>query len=256
MRRDISLSHWRTLPLESEGLTAVAVAEQRARHGRNDILEVVVNPWLELARDTLKDPMIWFLIGTGVIYAALGSYTESIALLVAILPLIGMDAFLHRRTQASTEGLSQRLAATAKVWRDGGLLQIPAADLVPGDLVSITTGDVFSADGLIVAGENLQADESSLTGEAYPVKKRALSALPHGMDGEDTAVWVEGEHWGLAGTRLLTGIATVRIVYTGAQTLYGEIVQAASTSHRERSRCSRRSPTWSAPWWSARVCCA
>ena len=235
MRRDIPLSRLRTLPSEKQGLTSVEVTDQRARYGRNDILEVAINPWLELARDTLKDPMIWFLVGTGIVYAVIGSYTESISLLVAILPLIGMDVFLHRRTQASTEGLSQKLADKAAVWRDGVLQDLPATELVPGDLVLISTGESFPADGLIVAGDNLQADESSLTGEAFPVVKRAASSLPSSPAGDESVAWVDSEHWGLAGTRLLTGTAKVRMVYTGSQTLYGEIVQAAAAGNRERT---------------------
>ena len=57
--------------------------------------------------------MLWFFAGTSALYAIVGQQTEVLALLVAILPLIGMDVYLHRRTQASTEGLKSRLATTA-----------------------------------------------------------------------------------------------------------------------------------------------
>ena len=90
--------------------------------------------------------MIWFLVGTGLVYAVLGSYTEAVTLLIAILPLVGMDAFLHRRTQASTEGLSRQLAQTARVVRDGQATDVPAIDLVPGDLVRVAAGEPFPAD--------------------------------------------------------------------------------------------------------------
>jgi Ca2+-transporting ATPase len=235
MRRDIPYSRWQTLPEQGRGLTSAEVFEQRAQFGRNDILEVARNPWLELARNTLRDPMIWFLIGTGIVYAVLGSYAESISLLVAILPLIGMDAFLHRRTQASTEGLSQTLAETARVWRDGRLQEIPAAELVTGDLVAISAGEYFPADGLILEGNGLQADESSLTGEAYPVQKRPFTASPIFADADGRVGWVDGSHWGMAGTRLLTGAAKLRMIYTGDQTLYGEIVKAAAQGNRDRT---------------------
>ncbi|HYE37305.1 HAD-IC family P-type ATPase [Methylocaldum sp.] len=220
------------LPDNPRGLSARDVADRRKRYGRNDILEITGSPWLESARDTLKDPMIWFLVGTGLIYAVLGSYAEAITLVVAILPLVGMDAFLHRRTQVSTEGLGRQLAQTALVVRDGTLLEIPASELVPGDRVRIETGEAFPADGLIVAGERLQADESSLTGEAYPVPKLALRAMPAQSD---EAVWIDDVHWGFAGTRLLTGQAELTVVYSGGQTLYGEIVRAAGAGERERT---------------------
>lgn len=232
MRRDISAARMKDLAAGPRGLSASDVVERRTRYGRNAILEVAGSPWLELARDTLKDPMIWFLIGTGLIYAVLGSYAEAVTLAVAILPLIGMDAFLHRRTRVSTEGLGRQLAQTARVVRDGMLSEVFAAELVPGDRVRIETGETFPADGLIVSGEGLQADESPLTGEAYPVPKKALASGPAASD---EAVWIDGEHWGFAGTRLLTGQAELTVAYTGRQTLYGEIVRTAAAGEHERT---------------------
>ncbi len=81
---------------------------------RTTVVEVPGKPWLDLARDTAKDPMIWFFAGVSVLYALVGQVAEALTLLIAIVPLVGMDAFLHRRTQASTGGLRSRLAARAR----------------------------------------------------------------------------------------------------------------------------------------------
>jgi Ca2+-transporting ATPase len=142
-----------------------------------------------------------------------------------------MDAYLHRRTQSTTEGLAGRLASSARVLRQGEIQNIAAVDVVPGDLVIVSTGQSFPADGLIVAGANLQADESALTGEAMPVRKRPFK-IPLSVEGEATA---DGEFWGAAGTRLLTGEARLRIVFTGGETLYGEIVRSAREGQHERT---------------------
>ena len=235
MRRDIPRARWQTLSPEATGLTSLQVHQQRARFGRNDIIDVVANPWMAVARATLKDPMIGFLVATGAVYGLLGSYTESVTLLVAILPLIGMDAFLHRRTQASTEGLSRQLADTAVVMRDGRLCAIPAAELVPGDRVRIKAGESFPADGRIVEGLDIQVDESSLTGESLPVAKRH-DAMPLGSsDDRADSIWLEGDQWGFAGTRLLTGTADMQVIFTGRETLYGQIVEAASARTVEQT---------------------
>ena len=143
--------------------------------------------------------------------------------MAASVPLVGMDAWLYRRTRASTEGLASRLAQQATVVRDGAAKTIPALEVVPGDLALVAAGEAFPADGLLVAGVELQIDESALSGEALPVRKRALSAIPR--DGDEPAV--DAIHWGLAGTRLLTGEARLRVVHTGRETLYGEIVRSA-----------------------------
>ncbi len=175
--------------------------------------------------------MLWFLTGASALYGIVGEAAEALTLLGAIVPLAGMDAFLHRRTRASTEGLRSRLAERAMVMRGDAPLEIPAVDVVPGDLAVVAPGQAFPADGIVIGGAELQADESSLTGEAYPVAKRPLSEPPR--DGVEP--FVDHEHWGFAGARLLTGRALVRVVFTGGETLYGEIVRSAAGGTRART---------------------
>ena len=211
------------------GLTAKEVETRRERFGTNDIIEDPPSPWRRLLRDTARDPMLWFLLGTSVLFATLGDRAEAIILLVALFPLMGMDAYLHRRTQASTQGLASRLASSSTVVRDGAAREIPARELVVGDLVLVGSGDAFPADGLVLAGTELQADESALTGEAFPVHKQPFAGTP-----SDRAP-IEQAHWGLAGTRLLTGRAQLRVAYTGGETLYGEIVRSALAGSHART---------------------
>src|SRR5690349_8213894 len=115
-------SNWR----HSSGLTAGQALDARQRYGPNDIVEAVPHPWWALARDTAKDPMIWFFAGTSALYAIVGQVAEAATLLGAIVPLVFMDVFLHRRTQASTEGLKSRLASQATVVRDGTPIEVAA----------------------------------------------------------------------------------------------------------------------------------
>ena len=213
-----------------QGLTAAEVASRRERFGANEIAERRISAWRELLGETLRDPMIWFLVLTSVAYLALGDWIEGGTLLVAIVPLVGMDAFLHWRTQASTEGLSRHLASEARALREGTWRRLPALDLVVGDLVELDAGESFPADGLVVSGERLQAAEATLTGESYPVRKRPLEAIP---PGEQPAV--DAEHLGFAGTRLLTGRARLRITAVGPETVYGQIVRAAVQTGRVRT---------------------
>ena len=228
MRQKLTIERVVGLLDGERGLSSAEVEARRRKYGTNDIVEVPGNPWGELARETARDPMIWFLVGTAVLYLALGSRMEAFTLLAAILPLAGMDVYLHRRTQASTAGLRQRLASSASVLRDGTWSETPAIDLVPGDLARVESGQSFPADGLIVFAEEAQADESSVTGEAYPVRKRTLTRLSPAA--EDPIV--EETHWGFAGTRLLTGTALLRVVATGQETIYGAIVRSATQGAR------------------------
>jgi Ca2+-transporting ATPase len=214
-------------PDPERGLNSEGVAAQRARFGQNDVLVAPPSPWLRLATDTARDPMLWFLVAISALFTAIGSYTEAAILAVAIVPLIGMDLYLHRRTQASTQGLATRLAPRATVVRDGAIAVVPTRDVVPGDLVEVAAGEHFPADGVLLRGVDVQVDESSLTGESYPARKRALVERPGPR--------IDASHWAFAGTRLLAGSARVRVVSTGGDTLYGEIVRSALQGSHART---------------------
>jgi len=94
----------------------------------------------------------------------------------------------------------------------------------------VPEGGTFPADGILVGGLNLQADESTLTGEAMPVRKHAFGGELY--NGETP---VDNHYWGAAGTRLLTGEARQRLVFTGGETLYGQIVRSAREGQHERT---------------------
>lgn len=215
IRRDIPPDSLTDLLGSDRGLSDAEIAARRERFGFNDILASGPSPWRLLLQDTARDPMIWFLIAMSVLYAVIGAYRDAGILLAALIPLLGMDAYLHRRTMASTQGLAQRLAATCTTIRDGVPRSIAARDLVPGDFVHLNPGDLVPADGIVFSGADIQVDESSLTGESYPARKTPRAPAE------------SGDHWVLAGTRLLAGTAKIRIAYTGAATLYGEIARSA-----------------------------
>jgi Ca2+-transporting ATPase len=121
------------------------------------------------------------------------------------------------------------LAVTAKVLRDGVMAERPARELVPGDLTDVAAGELIPADGLLVAGDNIQIDESILSGESLPVRKQVLAMR------QDREPLVDTVHWVSAGTRLLTGRARLRVAYTGTETLYGEIVRLALQGSHART---------------------
>jgi P-type Ca2+ transporter type 2C len=234
-RRLLPLGRLQELTSFDRGLSTQQAAQRRGVYGANDIVEVPGNAWLELARDTAKDPMLWFLGAAGLMYALAGQRVEAITLLAAVLPLLGMDSFLHLRTRASTQGLKSHLAVESGVIRDETPRRISSADIVPGDVVTLEPGEVLPADGVFIDGNDLQAEESVLTGEAYPVRKLPLQAIS--LQGADPLV--DEAHWGFAGTRVLTGSGRLRVIFTGRETAYGEIVQSAIHARHETTPLQR-----------------
>lgn len=235
MRRPLSDGRLEGVLYDSDGLDAAQVSARRQRFGENEIIQKTPGRWLGLASDTARDPMIWFLIATAILFAWLGEVVEAAVLAFAILPLVGMDAFLHWRTQASTEGLRRRLASRATVIRDGREAELPASELVPGDLVVLRAGDWAPADGLIEQSEGLKADQSSLTGEAMPIVKHALIKDLNIARG----VPIDEQHWLFAGVRVLTGDARMRVAFTGAETIYGQIVRSVQAERAEATPIQR-----------------
>ena len=229
MARRIPSDRLDGLAAPEQGLTAPDAAARRTRYGANTIVEAPPGGWRDVVRDSLRDPMLGFLLGTSVLFAFVGDRTEAAILLAALVPLFGMDAWLHRRTQASLAGLSSRLAATARALRDGAWIELPAAELVPGDVVALAPGDSVPADGVLLHAVDVQVDESALTGESYPVRK---AAAPGSLAGN---AQLDDRHWSLAGTRVLTGEARLLVLHTGGETLYGEIVRSAVGGRHERT---------------------
>lgn len=209
-----------------QGLSDADVTIRRDKYGVNDIIDSPVSGWRELLRDTLGDPMLWFLLITGSLFAIIGEFRETVILAIALVPLAGMDMYLHRRTRASTASLGGRLSTQANVIRNSRQVNIPSRDIVCGDLVLLGPNDFLPADGVILAAREAQVDESALTGEAFPARKRSyLPANEQNSRADDVAI--DTEHWGFAGTRLLTGSMRLRVVFTAGETYYGEIVRSA-----------------------------
>lgn len=234
MKQNVSFEKLSRISTRADGLTTDEVASQRLRFGQNEIVEVEGNPWADLAKETIKDPMLWLLLGVGVVFVLVGDVGEAIILFLAILPLVFMDAFLHRRIQASTKALRSQLASRACVIRDGNEKLVNAIDLVPGDLVRLASGEHLPADGIFEQVEALQVDESTLTGEAFPITKQPAEADIFSLSNLHE-VALDSRKLGFAGTRVLTGGALLRILNTGRSTLYGEIVQSASSANQDRT---------------------
>jgi Ca2+-transporting ATPase len=232
--RQISFQNLKGLTKTSSGLTPSEVQSQRKKFGDNVVVEVSSNRLLEILKETFRDPMIWFLICIGAVFFLMGQKSEGITLFVAILPLTLMDAFLHWRTQASTLGLKSNLASRVKVVRGGIDEEIDSKELVPGDLLKLITGLFIPADGVIEDAHEIQIDESVLTGEAFPIQKIKYVADPFSQS-DKPEVAVNPNSLAFAGTRVLTGSGLLRIVFTGPNTSYGEIVQSVSQMPHERT---------------------
>jgi Ca2+-transporting ATPase len=154
------------------GLTDAEVAERRARYGPNKLAEEAKEPaWKAFLRQ-YKDLMQLVLVGTAVV-SIVALQDLSTGLVVLGLTVLNAVMGLHQegKAAASVESLRKMLIIQAKVRRDGQQVQIPAEDLVPGDIVGFEAGDKVPADGRILVAATLEIEEAGLTGESTPSSK-------------------------------------------------------------------------------------
>ena len=153
------------------GLSGQEAARRLAQYGPNELREGGKKSTLRIFLEQFLDFLVMILIIAAVVSAVLGD-VES---MVVILAVITMNAILGTvqtvKAEASLDSLKQMSAPTAKVLRDGKILQIPGREVVPGDVVVLEAGDAVCADGRLLECASLKTAEAALTGESLPVEK-------------------------------------------------------------------------------------
>jgi Ca2+-transporting ATPase len=154
-----------------EGLSAAEAAERLNKYGPNELQAGTKKSTLRIFLEQFADFLVIILILAAAVSALLGD-VES---MVVILAVITMNAVLGTvqtvKAAASLDSLKQMSAPTAKVLRDGKVIQIPGREVVPGDVVLLEAGDAICADGRLLESASLKCAESALTGESLPVEK-------------------------------------------------------------------------------------
>ena len=153
------------------GLTGREAGKRLEQYGPNELREGGKKSTARIFFEQFLDFLVIILIVAAVVSAVLGD-VES---MVVILAVITMNAILGTvqtvKAEASLDSLKQMSAPTAKVLRDGGVLQIPGREVVPGDIVLLEAGDAVCADGRLLECASLKTAEAALTGESLPVEK-------------------------------------------------------------------------------------
>ncbi|HET9509064.1 MAG TPA: cation-translocating P-type ATPase [Gaiellaceae bacterium] len=201
----------------TRGLGGEEAARRLAEHGPNEIQAARrVPPW-RLLLDQFKNVLILILLVAVALSAALGHATEAVVVTVIVLFAVVLGFVQEYRAERAIEALRELAAPTATVVRDGEEVELPARDLVPGDLVLVQAGDKVPADARVTESVNLQVEEAALTGESVPVSKRTAA-----LDGDDVAV-ADRTNSLFAGTAVTYGRGRSLVVATGMETEFGRI---------------------------------
>ncbi len=162
-----------TFATTERGLSSHEAASRAKVYGPNEVAADAPQPGWRIFADQFASPLVLILIGASAISFSLGESTETLIILLMVF-LSGLLGFYQEyRSELALRQLRKKLGRQARVLRDGAALRIDARDLVPGDLVELELGAVVPADLRLIALDDLELDESSLTGESVPVGKRA-----------------------------------------------------------------------------------
>jgi magnesium-transporting ATPase (P-type) len=208
----------RSPPPAAEGLTAAVAAERLREHGPNAI-EAAPRPrhWHRFLSQFVH--LFALLLWAGAALAWLGGLPQLSAAIAAVIVINAVFAFVQEyRAERATEELRKLLPLRACVRRDGVVVEVPAEDVVVGDLLELHAGDRVPADAEIVVRARLRVDESTLTGESHVVEPLTLV---------------------YAGTYVAGGAGEALVVATGMETKFGRIAALTQQVRRERSPLER-----------------
>jgi len=153
------------------GLSHSAAEERLLENGPNEIAEYKKKTVWQMLLQQFADFMILVLIGAAIIAGAIGDATDSIVILIIII-LNAIIGFVQEfRAEKAMDALKKMVSVNANVMREGGVLSIPSAQLVIGDIILLETGNIIPADIRLIEVNLLKIEEASLTGESHPVEK-------------------------------------------------------------------------------------
>jgi Ca2+-transporting ATPase len=155
-----------------QGLGEDQVRQRRQVSGLNTLPEPNRRSRVKLLVDQVRNPLVLLLLGAAGIAGVVGDVKDAVVILAVVVINSVLGFVQESRAENSLESLRQMLAPTCVVRRSGAVAEIPAQDLVPGDVVLLDAGSQVPADGRLLVAEQLEVDESALTGESIPTKKR------------------------------------------------------------------------------------
>ncbi len=204
----------------AEGLSEREAARRLEKRGPNELARAEKPSLPARVLAQLRDPMILvLLVAAGVSLAASGGrdWLDGVIILVIVAVNAVISITQEDHAQQALEELRRMSSPQAKVRRDGQVKRIPAARLVPGDVMVLEAGDQVPADARILECSRLQVDESAMTGESVPVEKEVRDSLPENTPLGDRVNML------LSGTLVTAGRAVALVTSTGMETQMGRI---------------------------------
>ncbi len=201
------------------GLTESEARERLRLYGPNRLAAQDKISWLRLVVNQFKSPLIYILMIAALVTIFLQEYKDA-GVIAAILLLNALVGFIQEyKAEKNVQALKKMVVAKARVLRDGKEMEINSEQLVPGDIVFLTSGSRVPADIRLLKTIELRIDEAVLTGESLAAEKLAVQLE------EDHLIPGDQVNMAFMGTAVINGRAKGVVVATGAQTILGQIAK-------------------------------
>jgi Ca2+-transporting ATPase len=220
-----------------EGLPAAEAARRLESFGRNRVEAAPPASAARILVDQLTGMVVLLLLAAAAVSLIMRDLVEMAAILGVLVINTALGFFTELRARRAMEALAAFDEGRATVLRDGRLQQVPADEVVPGDLLELRAGERVAADGRLLRGTDLRVDEAALTGESLPVAKDADAAIPAGTGLADRRTMV------YKGTTTIAGTARAIVIATGASTEIGRIGTLVGGMREERTPLEKRLDT-------------
>lgn len=209
------------------GLSEQSVKERQEKYGKNQLKEAPGRTIWQMAYDQLREPLILILLVSAVISGLMDELIDTFVILAIVVLNTILGVIQENKAEQSLAALKQLSAPMARVLRGGHVQDIPAAELVPGDIVLLEAGANVPADCRLIEVANLKCEEAALTGESVPVDK-TTDAI------ENPEVGIgDRSNMAFSGTIVTYGRGKAVVVATGMDTEIGKIAEMIQTTERE-----------------------
>ena len=207
------------LHVSPNGLNSEQATERLETYGSNELSHEHRHSALQEFLSHFKSPLVIILLIAGTISGILGEYANTVIIFTIIFVSVVLDYYQESKAEKAAQLLKQKVTTTATVLRDNIKQEIKFPEIVPGDIIYLSAGDIAPADSRVINAKDLFVNQSSLTGESFPVEK--TSGAVKGKTGRI----VEWSNFCFMGTSVVSGTATALVVKTGSATEYGKIAK-------------------------------
>ncbi|SFI37510.1 magnesium-translocating P-type ATPase [Nitrosomonas sp. Nm34] len=210
----------RELNADSNGLSDAEALSRLSKYGPNIFRDHHELPLFIQFLSRFKNPLIILLLVASAISAFTGEMTNFVIIMVMVISSATLDFVQEYRAGKAAESLRRSISVRAVVIRDNKTLEVPLVNVVPGDIVLLSAGDIVPADGFVLEANDFFVKQALLTGESYPIEKRP------GPLASDSTDLQSATHAVFMGTPVVSGSAKILAVKTGASTAIGAIADS------------------------------